>query len=219
MPEVFDSMEKIQARFSGAPFLESNPRRKKALEAYFSRRGVVQLEMDAKKKGWPTLVYPTPEKLQQQVGEWEEKHKDHAAKKWKWQVTHLQASSNEAVAHAKKIADPLYWKHVMQSLTNAEYRADSKQMNFHPSILTDEKYRPMMQAFVDNPDYRKQLSETVKTSPVYQNHKGLANQAKEKRKLKMEVSKSLIDKTSVQVKESQDQLFMLKELLNWSEEK
>jgi hypothetical protein len=219
MPEVFDSLEKIQTRFGGAPFLEGNPRRKKALAAYFSKRGVVQLEVDEKKKGWPSLVYPTPDKLKAQVGEWEGKHKDHAAKKWQWQVTHLQASSNETVAHAKKVVDPLYWKHIFHSVTDSEYRADAQQMNFHPSILTDEKYRPMMQAFVDNPDYRKQLSETVKTSPVYQNHKGLANQAREKRKLKMEVSKSLIDKTNIHVKESQDQLFMFKELLRWSEEK
>lgn len=218
MPEVFDSMEKIVLHFKGATFLDNNPRRKKALEHYFARRGVVQLEMNPKQSGWPALVYPTPEKLRMQVDEWENKHKDHAAKKWKWQMTHLQASSNEAVAHAKKVADPLYWKHVFQSLTNTDYRTDASLMNFHPTILTDEKYRPMMEAFVNNPDYRKQLSETVKTSPVYQNHKGLANQAKEKQKLKMDVSKSLIEKTSGQVKESQEQLFMLKELLNWSQE-
>ncbi|MEK6970697.1 MAG: hypothetical protein AABW68_03295 [archaeon] len=219
MADLFDSMEKIREHFDGASFLDGNPRRTRALESYFSRRGVIQLDSMKDSGSWPVLAYPTSDKLRGMVADWEVRHRIHAAKKWQWQITHLRASSNGTIAHAKKVIDPLYWKHIAQSLTDAEYRSDSRRMDFHPSILMDEKYRPMMDAFVNNPDYRRQLSETVRTSPVYRDHKGLANQAKEKRKMKMEVAQSLIDKTGEQLKESRDQLFMLKELLRWSEEK
>lgn len=217
--EVFDSLEKIKLRFSGAPFLDTNPRRAKALEHYFSKRGIVQLDTASNAGKWPVLSYPHAQKLQTQIDELTEKHRDHTSKKWHWQMTHLKASSKDMMAHAQKVADPLYWKHIAKSFTDGQYRDDARAIDLHASLISDKKYRPMIEAFVQNPDYRKQLTETVKTSIVYKDHKGLAKHADDRRQLQMDVSRSLVAKTHEQVVESQEQLFALKELLKWSQEK
>ena len=217
--EVFESMEKIKARFAGAPFLDTNARRKKALEHYFSRRGVIQLDVNAKPGKWPALSYPHAEKLQNQIVELSQKHRDHTSKKWHWQVTHLKASSKDVLAHAQKVTDPLYWQHIAKTVTDGEYRDAAKAIDLHATLISDKKYRPMIEAFVNNEEYRKQLTETVKTSIVYKDHKGLAKHADDRRKLQMDVSKSLVAKTHIQVEDAQSQLFALKELLKWSQEK
>lgn len=214
--EVFDSIEKIKTAFGGAPFLETNPRRTKALEQYFSRRGIVQLETTLKQGRWPELHYPHAQKLNAQIAELSQKHRDHTSKKWHWQMTHLKASSKEMVAHAQKVTDPLYWKHLAKSVTDGQYRHDARAIDLHASLISDKKYRPMIDAFVNNEEYRKQLTETVKTSIVYKDHKGLAKHADERKKLQMDVSKSLVEKTHIQVVEAQEQLFALKELLKWN---
>ncbi len=216
--EVFDSLEKIRSRLDGAKFLETHSNRKKALEYYFSKRGVVQLDVGTNPRAWPALIYPTRDKLALQVKSLETRHKEHSSKKWNWQMTHLKTSSNQLIAHAQKIADPLYWKHLSKVVTDKEYRDAAKTIDLQPTLMADEKYRPMMEAFVHNPEYRKQLTEAVKTSPVYQNHKGLGKHAEDRRQLKMDVSKNIVEKTSVQVKENQEHLFALKELLSWSKE-
>ncbi len=217
--EVFDSLDKIKTRFDGAPFLSTNPRRTKALEHYFSKRGIVQLDMNVKSGKWPTLSYPHAEKLQLQIEDLAEKHRGHTSKKWQWQLTHLKASSKDVMAHAQKVTDPLYWKHLAKSATDGQYRDDARAIDLHASLISDKKYRPMIEAFVQNPEYRKQLTETVKTSIVYKDHKGLAKHAGDRRQLQMDVSRSLVAKTHEQVVDSQEQLFALKELLKWSHEK
>lgn len=217
--EVFDNIEKIKARFSGAPFLAANPRRTKALEHYFSKRGIVQLNTALNTGKWPALSYPHAEKLLVQIDELTEKHRDHTSKKWHWQMTHLKASSKDMMAHAQKVTDPLYWKHIAKSAVDGQYRDDARAIDLHASLISDKKYRPMIEAFVNNEDYRKQLTETVKTSIVYKDHKGLAKHADDRRQLQMDVSKSLVAKTHEQVVDAQAQLFALKELLKWSQEK
>ncbi len=216
--EVFESMEKLKKRLEGASFLESNQNRKKALEYYFSKRGIVQLDVEIPNAKWPALVYPGVEKLEDQIGELALKHKDQSTKNWNWQMTHLKASSKNAVAHVQKVTDPLYWKHVSKKITDSQYRNDARTIDLHSSLISDAKYRPMIDAFVHNEEYRKQLTETVKTSIVYKNHKGLAKHADDRKQLQMDVSKSLMGKTQEQVNETQKQIFALKELLKWGKE-
>lgn len=216
--EVFDSIEKIRARLDGAAFLGTHSNRKKALDYYFSKHGIIQLETESKTNGWPSLIYPSAEKLSAQIEALEIKHREHSSKKWNWQMTHFKTASHQMIAHTQKIVDPLYWKHLSNVITDKEYRDSAKLIDLQPTLMADEKYRPMIQAFVHNPDYRKQLTETVKTSPAYQNHKGLAKHAEDRRQLKMDISKNIVEKTGVQVEANQVHLNALRELLNWSKE-
>lgn len=220
--EVIESMSALKARANGALFLESNARRAQALEHYFSRRGIIQIavsldEKDARK--WPKLLYPYPEKLEGQIEELNEKMKGHSEKRWKWQLAHLHASTKDTVAHAQKLADPLFWKHTMKRAVDSQYRSDARTIDLQSNLVSDPKYRPMIDAFVHNPEYRQQLTETVKTSIVYKNHKGLAQNAGARKKMQMDVSQSLVDKTDEQVRDAREQVDALKELLNWSKEK
>lgn len=220
--EVIESMAAFKVRAKGAPFLDSNVRRAQALEHYFSRRGIIQVDVspdEKERKKWPKLLYPYPEKLEGQILELNEKLKGHSSKRWKWQLAHLHASSKDTLAHAQKLADPLFWTHLAKRATDSQYRADARTIDLQSNLVSDPKYRPMIEAFVHNPEYRQRLTETVKTSIVYQDHKGLAQNAGARKKMQMDVSQSLMDKTDDQVREAREQMDALKELLNWSKEK
>ncbi len=217
--EVFESIQKMRKKMSGAPFLEKNVRRKRALVHYFSKRGIIQVEMDGNSQAWPRLIYPNVEKMDAKIIDLERKHEKHVSKKREWELTHWKAASKDAMAHAKKVVDPLFWKHVTKKMVDDEYRKSANTIDLHSSLVSDEKYRPMIHAFVHNPEYRKQLTETVKNSLVYQNHKGLAQNARERKKLQMDVSKNMIRQTKEQLREYQMQLQTLRELLKWSKEK
>ncbi len=225
MPEVIESIASFEKKSSGAAFLSRESHRKKALEHYFSRKGIIQVEFPLTTDGtphfkdWPKLVYPSTEKLQLQIDELEQKQKRFFSSKWNWQLTHAKARTRDVVQHAKKLVDPLFWQHVTKNATDKEYRDASKSIGIRSKLIANEKYRPMIQSFVHNPDYRAQLLETVKHSPAYQNHEGLAKNAEQQKELQLHISSSQLEKTDTKLQEIEAQLTSLRELLRWSKER
>ncbi len=222
MPEVIESIAALEKKCNGALFLHSSPQRKKALDHYFARKGIIQLDLDAAAKkphAWPPLMYPPQEKLVAQIDELEKKQKVSFSSKWNWQLTHMKARTRDVVAHTKKLVDPLFWQHITKNATDKEYRTASKSIGIKSKLIANEKYRPMIQNFVHNPEYRAQLIETVKYSPAYQNHKGLARNAEQQKELQLHISQSQLDKMEIRLQEVEAQLQSLRELLKWSAER
>ncbi|MEK6821235.1 MAG: hypothetical protein AABY11_02450 [archaeon] len=217
MPEVIDSLDKMRRVFEGAPFLEKQANRAKALEIHFSRRGVIQVEKNG--GAWPTLVYPAADTLESSISEMEKQRQSSSSKKRQWEWTHTKAATEKTVANITKVSDPLYWRHVFKKISNASYRADAKSIDLKSHLIANPKYRPMVEAFVSNEEYRKQLTETVKHSPVYMGHEGIAKHATQRQKLQMEVSQTQSERMGEQVEAYEKQLFALRELLKWSREK
>lgn len=215
--EVFESFPKLEARFKDQAFLQTQPARKGAIVEYLSRKGVLQIDL-AQTEGWPKLVYPSRDKIKTKLTELETEYVKQRQKKNSWQWTHFRAKSHKTFSHMKKVVDPLYWQHVTKSLTDKEYREDSKLIDLHSHLVSDEKYRPMIKAFVHNEDYRKQLAETVKTSIVYKDHKGLGKHSQDKQALQLQVSQSLLSKAHTSMTELKAQIHVYKELLKWSDE-
>ncbi|QQR92889.1 MAG: hypothetical protein IPJ89_01430 [Candidatus Iainarchaeum archaeon] len=225
MPEVIESIASFEKKCDGADFLSRDAQRKKALEQYFGRKGIIQVEFPRSEEGtlqfkdWPSLIYPPTDKLQLQIDELEEKRKRFFSSKWNWQLTHAKARTRDVVQHAKKLVDPLFWQHLTKNATDKEYRSAAKSIGIRSKLIANEKYRPMIQNFVHNPDYRAQLLETVKHSPAYQHHEGLAKNADQQKELQLHISSSQLEKTEAKLLEIESQLASLRELLRWSKER
>lgn len=222
MPDVIESIASLEKKCANAAFLSADSSRKRALEHYFSKKGIIQVELPASTealKEWPPLIYPSKEKLQLQIDELEQKRKRFFSSKWNWQLTHAKARTRDVVQHAKKLVDPLFWQHVTKHVTDKDYRAASNEIGIRSKLIANEKYRPMIQSFVHNPDYRAQLLETVKHSPAYQHHEGLAKNADQQKELQLHISSSQLEKTETKLQEIEAQLTSLRELLRWSRER
>ena len=217
MPIVIESMEKLLQTATDASFLQKKSPRLQALEHYFSRKGIIQVEF-AKTKGWPVLIYPPQEKIQLQIDELEQKQKQFSTSKRSWQLTQLKARTRSAVQHTKKLVDPLFWQHVTKKAVDKEYRDAVLSVGVKSKLIANEKYRPMMDSFVNNPKYRSQLVETVKTSPAYRMHEGLAKNADQQKELQLHISASQLKKTQIKLDEYELHLQSLRELLKWSQE-
>ncbi len=217
MPEVIESLEKFKLLSPNARFFEKDSYRVQALEHYFSRRGIIQVEF-LKENAWPVLVYPPKEKLESQISELMQKQKQSFSSKWGWQMTQLKARTRNAVDHTKKLSDPLFWQHVAKTATDKEYRIAAKSIGLKSKLIAHEKYRPMIDSFVNNPEYRSQLVETVKHSPAYRMHEGLAKSAEQQKELHLNISASQLKKTQTKLDEYELHLQSLKELLKWSKE-
>lgn len=222
MPEVIESIASFEKKCNGADFLSRDALRKRALEHYFARKGIIQVEFPLSEEGtpkftdWPVLIYPSADKLQGQIEELEQKQKHFFSSKWNWQLTHAKARTRDVVQHAKKLVDPLFWQHLTKNATDQEYRSAAKSIGIKSKLIANTKYRPMIQNFVHNPDYRAQLLETVKHSPAYQHHEGLAKNAEQQKELQLHISSSQLAKTQTKLLEIESQLTSLRELLRWS---
>jgi hypothetical protein len=218
MPEVIESFDAFTKRFPRASEWTSSSTRMPALQSYFTRKGIIQVEPSINESAWPKLIYPPKEKIELQLQLLAQKQQQFFSTKWNWQLTHLRARSRETLDHARKLADPLFWQHIAKTATDEEYRAASKEIGLKTRLVANKKYRPMIDSFVNNPKYREQLLETVKHSPAYHSHKGLARQAEQQKELHLHISQSQLDKTQLKLDEFQEQMQSLRELLKWSNE-
>ncbi|MDP2666825.1 MAG: hypothetical protein Q8P05_05000 [Candidatus Diapherotrites archaeon] len=215
--DVIESYAKFESRFGMDPFFVADSPKGRAIREYFERKGVLQVETMAP-GSWPKLIYPSEEKIAARLRELEGEYAKQRRIKGEWEWTRFRTRSHGVVSHVKKVMDPLYWQHVTKTVTDKSYREDAKLIDLHSHLVADVNYRPMIRAFVHNEDYRKQLSETVKTSIVYRDHKGLGKHSKDKRALQLQVSESLLKKTEVHLRELRDQVFVYRQLLSWSRE-
>jgi hypothetical protein len=215
--EVFNSMEKLRKRFEKASFFELESNRLEALRYHFQKGGVIQIDSNVGKE-WPKLIYPSQKKLLEQIERFSKQHRTFSSQRRSWELNLFKAKSQNTLAHVRKIVDPLFWQHIAKKAVDEQYRKDAEAIDLHSRLISHQKYRPMINAFVNNEEYRKQLTQTVKESIVYKDHKGLARHAEETRKLQMTVSGEQKEKASKKLDINQRQLFVLKELLKWSRE-
>ncbi|MFH0714196.1 MAG: hypothetical protein V1847_00365 [Candidatus Diapherotrites archaeon] len=216
MSGIISSFRAFEQRFEGAPFLQ-NPKdeRLKALKRYFERGGVVSLSA-AKSGDWPSMSYPSKKRLETQVKELQELADNFAGKKKSWGKELSNAKLYKLKSHAKKFADPLYWKHQGKRIMDKNYRAAAQSVQMPTEIVSDKRYRPMFDMFVNNPEYRNQLVETVSTSVVYKKNKKLARYSDELQGLRKDVSSSQLKEASEKLGEIQQDIAMLNVLLKWA---
>ena len=191
--------------------------RKKALERYLATNGVVKA-VKVDNKEWPKLVYPNPEVLEAKLKDTKDRKKSCSSKLGEWKQQHLNAAMYHQVNQVKKLAEPLYWKHLAKTVIDSDYKKDSDAVKLPAHLVADKKWRPMVKMFVNDIEYRKQLAETVNTSIVYKKDKKVAKYADDLQGFRMGAA----DK---QVKDLEDKLTdldsterALKEMYKWAKE-
>lgn len=215
--KIVSSVEVFSKFFPDFNLEQNTLVRARALRHYFAEGGVISV--NEKSKGWPELVYPSVQRLEAQISAFLLLKKNFEKEKVLWEKKLL----NENLYHLKhnffKFSEPVYWKHFVNSLANSDYRHDSMQVNLPAHLVSDKRWRPMIEMFVNNIEYRKQLVETVQQGLVYKNSKKVGKYANDLRDFRIEVSQKKINYLKQKIQEIGQQIKTFQEMLVWAKEK
>jgi hypothetical protein len=120
------------------------------------------------------------------------------------------------VDEIKKFADPLFWQHLAKYYSDKDYRKDADTVKLPVKLVAEKRWKPMINMFVKDLDYRKQLAETVKSSVVYANDKRVAKYAQELRAFRMEQSTRELENIGKQLVDVELEIGMFQELIKWA---
>ena len=204
-----------KARLSRDP----NKARKRALEHYFSRGGIIRVDLASKKPGaWPRLVYPTKLRLRALIRQKDSLKSNYSKKKKNWEKK-LREAELYGVKHAlKKFSSPLYWKHWVKVLRDPDYRADAERVKLPMRLVADQRWQPMIRMFIEDLEYRKQLTETVQHSIVYKKDKKLARYATELQDFRKSESTRKLKELDKKLSEIEADINSYRELIKWANE-
>jgi len=211
--DIISSFEKFNARVKNIDS-EKNPRRIEALKHYFAKGGIISIaETD---NNWPKLLYPNRSRLKQQIVSLQELRKLYAQRLSSWQKKFSQAKSYHLMHNVKKLKEPLYWRHMAKYFASKDYRKDADSVKLPAHLVSDKRWKPMVEMFVKDLDYRKQLTETVEKSVVYKNNKTVARFADDLRSFRMEQSNRQIAELEKKLSEIDRDIESMQELSKWA---
>lgn len=187
-----------------------------ALKKYFARGGVISC---VKSNGaWPKLIYPSPLRIKVQAKELEAILAQYEARQKDWKKKLEDAKSYHSRHQILKLKEPLYWQHKAKELSDSDYRQDSKSVSLPVHLVADPKWKPMIKMFVNNIEYRKNLSETVQNSIVYKNDKKVAKYADELQGFRSDMSEAQLKDLGKKISEMQGQIRALQMMEKWAKE-
>ena len=214
MTGIISSFHVLSQKFKAVSSNSKDPR-VAALQHYFHAGGVISVG-SADKEGWPELVYPSKPRLEEQLKEKNEFKELFSKKKNDWKKEFRDAQWYNVKNHAKKFADPLYWKHVQKSLTDKSYRDDVKRIQLPTQLVSDKRYRAMVDMFVNDIEYRKQLAETVENSIAYKDNKKVARYANELQAFRKKVSENRLKELEEKLDEVELDIQSIRVMLQWA---
>jgi hypothetical protein len=209
---MFSNIKTFEKKF---PKLKNNDRTK-ALEVYFNANGVIRAYPS--EKNWPKLTYPSCFVLEKKLSELKNKKSLFKKNLGSWEKKYSDAENYHKNNQIKKLKEPLFWKHQMKMLTDADYRNDVAQVKLPVHLVSDNKWKPMVKMFVTDLEYRKQLAETVRESIIYKKDKKVAKYADELKDFRMKTSDKQVKDLEKKIEKIDLLEKALKELLKWSKE-
>ena len=133
-----------------------------------------------------------------------------------WRKKLQQAQVYFTVNNVKKLKEPLYWKHMAKYLSNKDYRNDADKVKLPVNLVADRRWKPMVKMFVNDLDYRKQLTQTVDESIVYAKDKKVAKYAEELQSFRSEQSSRKIGELEKKLAEIDASINALQEINKWA---
>jgi len=213
MHGVIASIKDFDKVFPNCP---KSGERRKSIERYFSINGVIKAH--EVQKEWPKLAYPNVDVLESKLKETKERKKSYSSKLGEWKQQHLNASMYHQVNQVKKLAQPLYWKHLVKTVIDSDYKKDSDAVKLPAHLVADKKWQPMVKMFVNDIEYRKNLAETVNTSIVYRKDKKVAKFADELQGFRMGAADKQVKDLEEKLSELDNTESALKEMHKWAKE-
>lgn len=196
--------------------LELNPQRVSALKDYFSFGGFVSI-ISFDSGAWPKLIYPSKHRILFQLTELEENKKLFESKLSDWKQKNSEARNYKTMIAIKKFSEPIYWKHLMKKLTDKEYSSSVDKVKLPVDLVSDKKYKPMIQTFLEDKEYRRHLIEAFENSVVYKKDKELAKYASYLQEFRKEISQTKIAELSKKLDLINKNISCLKEMAKWAE--
>jgi hypothetical protein len=213
---ILSSFNAFKEMFSENSFFTENSARVTALNNYFARGGVISVKK--KSSGWPKLIYPSLARIKEQKKELINLKNKFEEKKSNWEKKKKNAENYHLIHNIKKFSNPLYWKHKAKCLTDKEYKNDAELVKLPVHLVCDSKWTPMVKTFVNDVEYRKQLTETVENSVVYKNNKKVGKYADELQEFRKNVSSKEITLLIQKINSLNLFLIALNELEAWAKE-
>jgi hypothetical protein len=210
---IISSFEKFAARLPKDFAFAKHSARVSALKHYFSKGGVVSIA--GSEKDWPKLLYPTKDSLKQKIFDCQEKRKKYESSLADWKRHFVQAQFYHILNNFKKLKEPVYWKHLAKILSDSDYRKDAESVKLPAHLVSDKHWKPMVQMFVSDLEYRKQLTETVENSIVYKD-RTVAKYADDSREFRMSQSKRQIDDLEKKILVLDGDISTMQELIKWA---
>jgi len=190
--------------------------RTEAIKTYFKRGGVISAVKSNNK--WPRLTYPSPMRVQSQVKELEDLKSRYLEKQKEWKKKLNDAQTYHSRHQMLKLKEPLYWKHVTKKMVDPDYRDDSIAVQLPVHLVADPKWKPMVKMFVEDLEYRKNLTETVHDSIVYKDDKKVAKYADQLQDFRSEISTAKLKTLEKQISKIQTEINALKIIEKWAGE-
>ena len=213
---IVSTFEAFKEKFPKLVEIQKDSRRMQCLKRYFNQHMVISLGSIPKGDEWPEIVYPTKMKLKKDIERLEKSRAEVSKRHNEWKGTLNRAKLEGVTTQVKKFAEPAYWKHLGKMVSDADYRADANAIQLPVHLVGHKRYKPMVEMFVNNLDYRKQLTETVTNSVVYKDNKKLGRYAEELTKLRTVQSQKTVDQTKQDINVINEDIDMYKELMNWA---
>ena len=213
---IISSFRVFEEKFQ-IPQGKDGEERAHALKKYFGRGGVISAVKTANSP-WPKLVYPSPLRLETQIKELEELKSTYEKKEKDWKGKLSGAKSYHSRHQLLKFSEPLYWQHMAKSLTDKDYKTDSEKVVLPVHLSADPKWKPMINMFINDIEYRKNLVETVQTSIVYKNDRKVAKYADVLQKLRSDISNSKLEELDKKLKQIRGEIDSLKTIRKWAQE-
>jgi len=193
-----------------------NQQRLDALKTYFEKGGVISFKRT--ETGWPKLIYPSPLKIRGRIEELEKLRATFAGKVRHWDGEVKKAKGYHAKNQLLKLKEPLYWKHTAKLLSDSDYRKDAESISLPAHLVADDRWKPMIRMFVNDIEYRKQLTETVRTSVVYKNDRKVARYANELQQFRMDRANNEIGVIQKKIDALDGEIAVLNKILAWAQE-
>ncbi|MAG21913.1 MAG: hypothetical protein CL943_01225 [Candidatus Diapherotrites archaeon] len=185
-----------------------------ALKHYFSKGGIIRISDSS--DDFPKLLYPGKVRIKSQVDELHKLRQLYHKRLVDWRKKLQQAQVYFTVNNVKKLKEPLYWKHMAKYLSNKDYRNDADKVKLPVNLVADRRWKPMVKMFVNDLDYRKQLTQTVDESIVYAKDKKVAKYAEELQSFRSEQSSRKIGELEKKLAEIDASINALQEINKWA---
>ncbi|GEM_PF-1651610 len=200
-------------KYLPASWAEGFMQRKKAVETYLETGGIIKI--GEHKGNWPRLIYPTKEKLRQELDEVEKElaKLDKQLAEAKRRRNRLQTTPGKMV---KVAMDPLYWEHRMKLLKDREYREVYELVRPPFHLMHMPEWRKRLEVFVKSAEYRARLKE-ARLSKIGKRRELLDKEVERR----MDFSRSVVDGLIEKLEAKRDKLVKradaLRTLMGWAE--
>lgn len=183
---------------------------KQSVDNYLREGGII------KSTGKPKLeiTYPSKDIIAKELEELMPDRSKTIEKIEQWNK--VKKDSEEFIQNNKKrkYFNKLFWKHKLKETFDKDYKTDFKKIKIPIEYIGEESMNKVINAFVNDKEYRQKLIETIESSIVYQN-KGIGERVGKKLSLQKEISKNKLDVLQTRKNKLDDRIRFYKLIIKW----